>query len=72
MDRVGPTIVARGSTSQPGLFVAGDVRHGSIKRVASAVAKAQLRSRWCTVTWLRWTEIGNDNRRPVEASGSDS
>ena len=26
-------------SSQPGLFVAGDVRHGSIKRVASAVGE---------------------------------
>jgi thioredoxin reductase (NADPH) len=26
-------------SSQPGLFIAGDVRHGSIKRVASAVGE---------------------------------
>ena len=26
-------------SSQPGLFVAGDIRHGSIKRVASAVGE---------------------------------
>jgi thioredoxin reductase (NADPH) len=36
-------------SSQPGLFVAGDVRHGSIKRVASAVGE-RGRSRWCTAT----------------------
>ncbi len=29
-------------TSQPGLFVAGDVRHGSIKRVASAVGEGAM------------------------------
>ena len=26
-------------SSQPGVFVAGDVRHGSVKRVASAVGE---------------------------------
>jgi thioredoxin reductase (NADPH) len=29
-------------SSQPGLFVAGDVRHGSIKRVASAVGDGAM------------------------------
>jgi thioredoxin reductase (NADPH) len=29
-------------SSQPGVFVAGDVRHGSIKRVASAVGEGAL------------------------------
>jgi len=29
-------------SSQPGLFVAGDVRHGSIKRVASAVGEGAV------------------------------
>jgi thioredoxin reductase (NADPH) len=29
-------------SSQPGVFVAGDVRHGSIKRVASAVGDGAL------------------------------
>ena len=29
-------------SSQPGLFVAGDIRHGSIKRVASAVAEGAM------------------------------
>jgi len=29
-------------SSQPGLFVAGDVRHGSIKRVASAVGERAM------------------------------
>jgi thioredoxin reductase (NADPH) len=29
-------------TSVPGVFVAGDVRHGSIKRVASAVGEGSI------------------------------
>jgi thioredoxin reductase (NADPH) len=29
-------------TSQPGVFVAGDRRHGSIKRVASAVGEGAM------------------------------
>jgi thioredoxin reductase (NADPH) len=29
-------------TSLPGIFVAGDVRHGSIKRVASAVGEGSI------------------------------
>jgi thioredoxin reductase (NADPH) len=29
-------------SSQPGLFIAGDVRHGSIKRVAAAVGEGAM------------------------------
>jgi thioredoxin reductase (NADPH) len=29
-------------SSQPGVFVAGDVRHGSMKRVASAVGEGPV------------------------------
>ena len=29
-------------SSQPGVFVAGDVRHGSVKRVASAVGEGAM------------------------------
>ncbi len=29
-------------TSSPGVFVAGDVRHGSVKRVASAVGEGSM------------------------------
>jgi thioredoxin reductase (NADPH) len=29
-------------TSTPGIFAAGDVRHGSIKRVASAVGEGSI------------------------------
>ena len=29
-------------TSSPGIFVAGDVRHGSVKRVASAVGEGSM------------------------------
>ena len=41
-------------TSLPGVFAVGDVRHGSIKRVAGAVGKG--RSRWArfTSTWPSW------------------
>jgi thioredoxin reductase (NADPH) len=29
-------------SSEPGIFVAGDVRHGSVKRVASAVGEGAM------------------------------
>ncbi len=29
-------------TSMPGVFTAGDVRHGSVKRVASAVGEGSI------------------------------
>jgi thioredoxin reductase (NADPH) len=29
-------------SGQPGLFVAGDIRHGSIKRVASAIGEGAM------------------------------
>jgi thioredoxin reductase (NADPH) len=35
----GPSLL---ETSQPGVFAAGDVRHGSIKRVASAVGEGAM------------------------------
>jgi thioredoxin reductase len=35
-------------TSWPGVFAAGDVRSGSVKRCAAAVARAEWRSRACT------------------------
>ena len=50
----GPDLVAAGApwplerppfpleTSLPGLFAAGDVRHGSVKRVASAVGEGAI------------------------------
>jgi thioredoxin reductase len=37
-------------TSMPGVFAAGDARHGSIKRIASAVGDNATRSAWCTST----------------------
>ena len=37
-------------TSRPGVFAAGDVRSGSIKRVASAVGEGRWRSSSCTNT----------------------
>ena len=33
---------SRAETSMPGVFVAGDVRHGSVKRVASAVGEGSI------------------------------
>ena len=35
-------IHTRSSPALPGVFVAGDVRHGSIKRVASAVGEGAM------------------------------
>jgi thioredoxin reductase (NADPH) len=47
-DQVGAWPLARDplplESSQPGVFVAGDVRHGSIKRVASAVGEGAMAS----------------------------
>jgi thioredoxin reductase (NADPH) len=40
-------------SSQPGLFIAGDVRHGSIKRVASAVGEGATSISPCTATCAR-------------------
>jgi len=37
-------------TNVSSLFAAGDVRHGSVKRCASAVGEGALRL--CTATWL--------------------
>jgi thioredoxin reductase (NADPH) len=33
-------------TSVPGVFAAGDVRSGSVKRVASAVGESSMAVRW--------------------------
>jgi thioredoxin reductase (NADPH) len=38
-------------TNVSGLFAAGDVRHGSVKRCASEVGRARWRSHLCTGTW---------------------
>jgi CheY-like chemotaxis protein len=38
-------------TTTPGVFAAGDVRHGAIKRLASAVGEAQPPSASSTTTW---------------------
>jgi len=40
-------------SSEPGAFVAGDLRHGSVKRVASAVGEGRWQFSSCTATWLR-------------------
>jgi hypothetical protein len=38
-------------SSQPGVFVAGDVRYGSVKRVAAGVGEARLRCRLFISIW---------------------
>ena len=43
-------------TNVPGIFVVGDVRHGSVKRVASGVGKARLRSHSYINISARWSE----------------
>jgi thioredoxin reductase (NADPH) len=40
--RPGPQPLLFLESSHPGVFVAGDVRHGSIKRVASAVGEGAM------------------------------
>ena len=56
-------------TSRPGVFAAGDVRHGSVKRVASAVGDGaiSIRSVHQRLARLRETETtaGTNNQRPA-------
>ena len=40
-------------TSRPGVFAAGDVRHGSAKRLAGAVGEGSVAVGPSTATWLR-------------------
>ncbi|NJC86172.1 FAD-dependent oxidoreductase [Planosporangium mesophilum] len=49
-------------TSQPGVFAAGDVRHGSIKRVASAVGEGSMAVR------LVWEYLHTTGRTVVSAA----
>jgi thioredoxin reductase (NADPH) len=49
-------------TSLPGVFAAGDVRHGSIKRVASAVGEGSMAVR---LVWEHLQEIGHPLDTPV-------
>ena len=42
-------------TSRPGLFAAGDVRHGSTKRVAGAVGEGSMAA---SLAFRRLTELG--------------
>ena len=44
-------------SSQPGVFVAGDVRHGSVKRVASAVGEGAMATTALAHTFLASREI---------------
>ena len=34
-------------TTVPGVFVAGDVRHGSVKRIATAAGEGAMAVRFC-------------------------
>jgi len=56
-------------TSLPGVFAAGDIRHGSVKRVASAVGDGgiSIRSLHQHLARLRETDplAGTDTHRPV-------
>jgi len=55
-------------TSVPGVFVAGDVRARSIKRVASAVGEGSMAVSLITNIW--WRPEGSDGRRPGHARGA--
>ena len=60
-------------SSQPGLFVADDVRHGSIKRVASAVGGGAMSIALVHSTLPRSTDIASEPRaRQLSVSSSPS
>ena len=46
----------RWNSSQPGVFVAGDLRHGSIKRIASAVGEGAM----AIALIRRYLDLGKD------------
>ena len=49
-------------SSQPGVFVAGDVRHGSIKRVANAVGEGSM-----AITLInQYRRLPDDERRSTD------
>jgi thioredoxin reductase (NADPH) len=45
-------------TSRPGVFAAGDVRSGSVKRMASAVGEGAMAVR---MAWAHLAEHGRDS-----------
>jgi pyruvate/2-oxoglutarate dehydrogenase complex dihydrolipoamide dehydrogenase (E3) component len=60
----------------PGIFAAGDVRHGSVKRVASAVGEGsiavgqiyqylQMRARSCSWPYSRTGSSNGHDREPL-------
>ncbi|WP_370587332.1 thiamine-binding protein [Yimella sp. cx-51] len=51
-------------TTVPGIYSAGDIRSGSMKRVASASGKALLPCRWCMRTWPRSPSRARRTSRP--------
>jgi thioredoxin reductase (NADPH) len=52
-------------TSMRGVFAAGDVRHGSVKRVASAVGESSHRSYADTSTWTNRRRVLRMQRRLI-------
>jgi NADPH-dependent glutamate synthase beta subunit-like oxidoreductase len=48
-----------------GVFAAGDVRHGSVKRVASAVGEGSHRSYADTSTWTNRRRVLRMQRRLI-------
>ncbi|MCK6210205.1 FAD-dependent oxidoreductase [Georgenia sp. EYE_87] len=56
--RSGPRAAALLETSLPGVFAAGDVRHGSVKRVASAVGEGALAVS-LVHSYLGWLRAGS-------------
>ena len=51
-------------SSQPGVFVAGDIRHGSIKRVANAVGEGSM-----AITLIhQHLRLADDERRSTDAA----
>jgi thioredoxin reductase (NADPH) len=50
-------------SSQPGLFIAGDVRHGSIKRAPLRSARVRWPRPWSTPTSLHWTATPGPSER---------
>lgn len=62
-------------TSLPGVFAVGDVRHGSVKRVASAVGEGAVAvvyvHRWLEEVRERGSHASSDRRRPPGTGPGD-
>ena len=60
-------------TTTPGEFAVGDVRHGSMKRVASAVGDGSTGSASSTITWPSRppsAKVMNPSYKPGERFGT--